>query len=1302
MSKIKEFKEVGPWGWFGPEIEAAYSKMKPREPVKKITKLPKKKKKVKKGIFESLFQEGQGEEVLNHVKSNFWEQRLREFQLRKASVYQKETAKVSTMAVGMPAIPSINNWIPIGPSVVARGQAVGSPSVGGRIPGLAIAPGGNRMYAASASGGVFRSDDGGNSWASTMDGFDVDPNNFASASLVCGAIAISPADPDRVYVGTGEGDTDALFSRRLTNALPSYRGIGPIRSDDGGNNWISENSSPSLAGMAFFQLAVDPGNVENVIGATTNGLYQRTTGASGPLWQRRRTGNHCSVVVTRSGSTTTFYAARWGGPVYSSTNGSSWSTVGTGFPSSNVGRIALGVQPDNPNVLYAFVADSDGNVRGLYRLDGGSGSWKNISGVPNVLPGGQGDFDLCIAVDPNNVNRVYLGGDRGFAPPWPGNISRCSITSSSGNYSISSTSIGDNAHADVHVLMFVPGDSNRLWTGTDGGCFLNSSPSGAGAFEGRNTGLSCLLTNFIGMSPSEPAIIYSGLQDNGSARYLGEEMWIRVTGGDGGYTVVHPTNPFEALTFANGTVFRTSDGGQSWSVAISPPWVVMTEPLVGAPNSERVAFGAGRNIYVSNDFGTTWPSTASPNVTLPAGTSIYSMVFASSTRLFIGTTDGRVYQSDLSGGTWSLSRLDNVVAGPLVINGLISDIAIDWSDSSLQSIYICYGGIGDTRHVWRFDGTRWQSRSGSGPNTLLDIEHNAIVVDPTNSTVYVGADIGVWRSVDSGNNWEPMQNGLPDAPVFDLQIHNGARLLRASTHGRGLYEFRLDPPVLGGSELFIRDTYLDTARGENTDGRDDPSIWPTRQVAHWRSPNIKVDMPTTLGYQTPTNQIDFFQFHETLVDGSRNVATIDPPAIVNNRVYVLVHNRGPFTNSFVRVMAAITNASTVLNPLPVGYTSNVQSETPLPGSDWTTLGPVTLTDLRPGFPQVAAFDLPSNLLPLPASLPGQSHFCLMAFVHSSDDPFTATQRNVDLLTISERKVAQKNLHVVQFVGTPPPSSSIGMWIKLDITGFAFKKSGFIDLIFNLKQFDGKLSIVAPKQLLPSQKKHSKDFTVHGNSLVKKWFKKYSKYLERLCWEGNYDRNEYIKMIKAMKLVSVSPILRPRKTKSRVAIISRLKIRPKDRHTIFVRIDPPKDAKIGQSWEFSITQRDSRTGRIQGGADYIVRINRPVKKQRPTKPKLLPISKLKSKLKGGGGALRLKDSRRTLVRDLQKILVYLGFSLGKYGPKKDGVDGVFGKVTQRAVIKFQRNNIDENGKRLDVDGLVGPLTGGALNQAVKEA
>ncbi len=82
--------------------------------------------------------------------------------------------------------------------------------------------------------------------------------------------------------------------------------------------------------------------------------------------------------------------------------------------------------------------------------------------------------------------------------------------------------------------------------------------------------------------------------------------------------------------------------------------------------------------------------------------------------------------------------------------------------------------------------------AGASSGNLLDVEHNALCVDPAApNNVYVGADIGVWHSPDSGHTWEPLPNGLPDAPVFDLQIHPTRRLLRCTTHGRGLYEYPL-------------------------------------------------------------------------------------------------------------------------------------------------------------------------------------------------------------------------------------------------------------------------------------------------------------------------------------------------------------------------------------------------------------------------------------------------------------------------------------------------------------------------------
>jgi hypothetical protein len=124
-----------------------------------------------------------------------------------------------------------------------------------------------------------------------MDNFDVDPTAFAATSLACGAIAIDEMDPNRIYVGTGEWDTNDIFSLRLTNALPCYRGVGPVHSDDGRATWQGESAdaaSPTLNGAAFFALAVDPGDRESVVAATNVGLYRREPdGLGGHHWVQR-------------------------------------------------------------------------------------------------------------------------------------------------------------------------------------------------------------------------------------------------------------------------------------------------------------------------------------------------------------------------------------------------------------------------------------------------------------------------------------------------------------------------------------------------------------------------------------------------------------------------------------------------------------------------------------------------------------------------------------------------------------------------------------------------------------------------------------------------------------------------------------------------------------------------------------------------------------------------------------------------------------------------------------------------------
>lgn len=791
-------EESGPLGWLLPTLESAYAPLTPRGALHPVGR----------PVTTSSLHTGPGSVV--DASPSTWRDLILEYKRRKFSALSPAAAVLAAPAA--PMVPGGRNWLPLGPSMVLNGQTVGDQPVSGRVAGLAVAPGGNVIYAATANGGVFVSTDGGTSWRSLMDNFDLDPTSFASASLICGAIAVDPTDLNRVFVGTGEGDTLQLFRSRITNALPAYRGVGVIRTDDGGGTWLTEASSPDLAGEAFFALAVDPRSHDTVLGATTIGLYRRHRNQQGDfVWTREREGVHPSVVATTSANKTRFFCALWdvtgssSGVFHSDDGGKTWTATGTGFPTANTGRIAVGVQAGDRDLVYAFVATKQGTVHGLYRLNNVGSAWKKVSNVPDVLPvsdgRSQGDYDLAIAVDPGDPNRVYLGGSYANFEPWPGSVWRCVIGTVGAQVKVTNaTSIGTHSHADVHVLVHTPNDPNELWCGCDGGVFLNRNPVGDGEFAGHNNGLASLCCNFVGQHPTDPNTLFTGLQDNGTAQTSSGPVWSHVFGGDGGYCVVNWANPKHVLVFANGRVYRSTTGGASgWSPVWQFGWATMTQPIVGLPynpgsqgQANVVALAAGATVAVSRNFATSWAE----QFTIPGGAgagSVFALAMASPTRVFAGTTTGRVFRANKSASAWSVTRLDDVAGGPLGVQGLITDIAVDWSDATLGSVYVAFGGMGDRRRVWRFDGTRWEARSGlAGVSDLLDVEHNALAVDrlaPNN--VYVGADIGVWHSPDSGRNWSPLQNGLPDSPVFDLQIHPTQRLLRAATHGRGLYELPL-------------------------------------------------------------------------------------------------------------------------------------------------------------------------------------------------------------------------------------------------------------------------------------------------------------------------------------------------------------------------------------------------------------------------------------------------------------------------------------------------------------------------------
>ncbi|MCB0555679.1 MAG: RICIN domain-containing protein, partial [Phaeodactylibacter sp.] len=675
--------------------------------------------------------------------------------------YAKDKHRQSRIIRGTPVEAANNFWMPLGPFTM---NMTGFGAVSGRVTDFAFVPSSQRVYAATSNGGLWYTDDKGNTWghfknylANTI-GVE---EEIANADVMsCGAVAVSP-DGQQLFVGTGEGSRYAADCQLPFEGY-SYEGVGVLISLDQGKSWQQEPSEPDLTGHAFFSLAMDPADAKKIVGATTNGIYLRLADASSPTgysWKRQSMGAEnnsvSSVVVARKNNQTTFFAARWGDKVYKSTDGAKWDALGSQFPAQSpitggkVGRIALAVQPDNPDTVYTLIAgekDPNGGLFGIYRWDNG-GDWQAVKCPKGGGNGpvdykfydfmdGRGWWQMAFAVDPGNVNRLFAAGTDFFM---------YQVTNANG-LSCTETRVcgyGSMVHPDIHVLKFqlkangMP-DPYRLWVGSDGGAFFSDNArNNPPVFLPKNTGLPTFLMENFGQHPTEDAIFYCGTQDNNGLKYQGGPVWESVAGGDCGNFVVDWNAPETGLmsTYIGNSVSTSSSKGTTPGIAVNnginnaygnPPTALVYAPLVGTPyepsqpgHSQRVAFG-GNQVYISNDWGVSW-EVAATMAGNGAGARIKALTFASYDKIYAGTMDGQVYRITANDSAWNApERLDQL--GIAEQTGLprfhevpVTDIGVDPQDASGNSIYITLGGMGDYRRVWHFDGGKWEQRSGPNP-----------------------------------------------------------------------------------------------------------------------------------------------------------------------------------------------------------------------------------------------------------------------------------------------------------------------------------------------------------------------------------------------------------------------------------------------------------------------------------------------------------------------------------------------------------------------------------------------------------
>ncbi len=687
---------------------------------------------------------------------------------------------------------------------------LGPASAGGRVSSVAGIPGNPRVYyVGAAGGGVFKTTDGGLHWKAIF-------KHEATSSI--GAIALTPSNPNLVWVGTGEANI-------RNDVIP---GNGVYLSTDAGKTW--KNMGLKDAGQ-IGRIVIDPHDANHVVVA-----------ALGHEWNPNK---DRGIFVTRDG-------------------GKTWNK--TLYVNDHTGAIDVAMQPDNGHVLFAamwqamrrpWTLDDGGKDSGIWRSTDGGETWKRLhGGLPKVI----GRIGLAIA--PSDPERVYavmetpIGdgslfvtndlGDhwkkvtdnhalnvRGFyfttmrvAPDNPDRLYFLGFQLAQSDDGGKTVRVIDNGvHVDHHAMWIDPTDPQRMIQGNDGGAYLSSDGGKTWRFL---DGMPIEQSYMVAADTRTPYELCTGLQDNsgwcGPSSSLADNVvsgndWYTVVGGDGEYVVPAPSNPDIIYADAEDGAIVRFDRKTKQTRFIMPymhgPGFIndvptseqkirfnWTPPIDVDPNDADTVYAGGNVLLKSTDGGLHW-QTISPDLTYNdkskqknsggpinfdlSGAETYDTILSiriapsDPKTIWVGSDDGIVSLTRDDGKTWN-----NV--SPHGAPKWARIYQIDVSPKNPGVAYVAYDAhkMGDNKpYAYATDdyGKHWRSIGDGLPQ---DGFVEVVRADPMHPDVLAAGTVkGVWISRDRGRHWSRLKANLPTMPVWDLKFVQGDLVL--ATHGRGLW-----------------------------------------------------------------------------------------------------------------------------------------------------------------------------------------------------------------------------------------------------------------------------------------------------------------------------------------------------------------------------------------------------------------------------------------------------------------------------------------------------------------------------------
>lgn len=682
-----------------------------------------------------------------------------------------------------------NTWTFIGPSNIA-----------GRVRVVRYHPrNASIAFAGSASGGLFKSTDGGTSWKAMTDKLP---------TLAVGSLAFDPVDPDVMYMGTGEG----------SNNWDAVYGDGIYKSTDGGESWTNV-----MAGvikdqdLAVNDVVVHPADRNMIYAATTygggSGALMRSTDG-GAEWKAVLNGPARAVLVDRVNPDRIvvafgYYNGRSSNGIYVSDQRGerfSFTKITANLPApDSIGRVVMDASPVVPGTIIAamqrapkFAPTENQDFLGIFRSTDSGNSWVKLpsstqTNMREVLRS-QGDYNLYIRYHPTDQNIVFFGGINTWRST-DGGTSFRQVTTQTG---------AAGSWVDHHSVDFSPTAPDVMLLSSDGGVFrTNDCRRASLAMDEVGTGLATMQFYSMNYDRRTPSRVAGGTQDRrNNIGDAASPQWRQLInwGGDGGWVAFdYQDENIFYVAYQYGRLGKTTNGGNSFTAiqqglelrdANNNYLFSFVTPFVMHPTDRMTLFVGGNKIYRTSNGGAAWvPISADLTGTGSSLGQFQHLAFCrSNPDVLYGVTGytSLAYRSTnamAAAGSVTWTRID---AG--LPNLYLGDVAVHPTNADIA--YVGTAGFSPSSGVYKTTdgGSSWTFMKGASDETKLpDVPVGAIAIWEKNpDVVFVGTDIGVYVSDDGGLNWRPAGEGLPNVVIDDLRITD-EDVVYAATHGRGMW-----------------------------------------------------------------------------------------------------------------------------------------------------------------------------------------------------------------------------------------------------------------------------------------------------------------------------------------------------------------------------------------------------------------------------------------------------------------------------------------------------------------------------------